>query len=298
MELVTINDISINPVIDNGKKYTKQTVRNWYMFQHPSMNVGILSRKGGGKTNLIYRIVERTVVKGMNVMIYASCVKFDSTYKKMIAMLKKKGANVLVNDHFVVDNVNLIQQHIKTLEEEEEKIEKENELLKEQLKNEAKNSCSNQVKNRHRNDRRVKFDKKKYKKDKEKKPKKFRPDTICIYDDLSSDLSNKWLTKSLTRNRHYGNGIMNIIAMHNVIDLHPSAIRMIDALLLLPNISEEKINEVAIKLGISFREDTKSRSKLNDLYEQAVDKKYQFLYIDVLHNEFRKNFNKKFSFDY
>lgn len=117
-----------------------------------------------------------------------------------------------------------------------------------------------------------------------RKKKKLTPDYIIIMDDLSSELRNKAVASLLKKNRHLKSRV--IISSQWLNDLEPASIRNLDYVLLFKGMSIEKLETLYKQLDLSIEFD-----KFRDLYNYATNEIYNFLYIDVVKEKFRKNFN-------
>lgn len=298
-----ISDIIIKPVIKHNK-YNKETVRGYNYFPEPYSNICLMARKKSGKTNVIYRALEQCVKKGTNVFIFSPTVHMDATYEKMIHMLKKKKCNVIAKEHFIDENgVDLIKELLDIMAHD-------NDEIKEELTEP----------NQHHplplmffgNDPHYKLEgmltgggcrlveRPPPKKEPKKEPKKgagklLTPESIIVFDDLSSDLRHKSVSKLLTKNRHYK--LKTFFSCHSINNLDPMALSCIDNFLLFPNISNDKIEELKDKINISFKNDNKYENKLQKMYDYATEAPYSFLYIDRNNDCYRKNFNEKLIVD-
>lgn len=273
-----INDVRVEPVV-NPPTYSKKTVLGYDWFKNPYANVALIARKNSGKSCLIYNCLEKCVGKDCNVLVFSSTVHHDATYKKTIKMLEKKGANVKVYEHFIENGVNHIEVLLKILVDEKKN---EGAVINGKKTEESLVRFNNIEMD----------DKKKKMKQKKKKSKILKPEWVFVFDDLSSEMNHPSITKLLTKNRHFLS--KTFIALHNVTNLHPSGLRMVDNIICFQHISEDKIDEIADKCGIHFAKDRKGRSYLNELYKEATKNKYNFLYIDKEHGEYRHNFDKMF----
>lgn len=285
LKTTKINNVKIEPLIDNSKRDPKKIV-GYDMFPEPYSNVFIQGRKASGKTNCLYRCMENCVQKGCDIMIFASSVNNDKTYKKMKKMLKDKKCNVTTYTHFIDDNgVDLIEQWIRLKMTKEDEKEGKKDSLEEipeafadfgQYDHLIKKSDG----------------KKKKKKKPENKNKKICPETIMIFDDLADLLRHPSLARLVVRNRHFL--LKCFILGHSIVNLSCMALRMIDTFILFPNLSEERIFELADKVGIDFRNDTKKTKKLYQIYCDATSKPYNFLTIDRNNMTYRKNFDEEY----
>ena len=280
-----LNDIDIKPIIDNSKVDPKRII-GYDWFPEPYCNVALIARKMSGKSTVIYRAMEKCAIKGTNVMIFASTVNNDATYKKMVGMLKKKGCNVQTRTHFIddngVDNIKLFLDVLSKGSENDEDAVAE-EIPKFFI---DRGQFDHIIKKPEEEEEEAKKKKKK----KKKTNTKISPETILIFDDMSTCMRNKTISQLLTKNRHYK--LKVFIACHSVVNLDRQGLRMIDYFMVFPNISEEKIEELADKVGISFKGDTKKNKLLWNVYSDATKEPYNFLYIDRVRCQYRKNFNE------
>lgn len=299
-----ISDIKIKPVIKQSK-YTKDTVRAYDYYPEPFSNISLIARKKSGKTNVIYRALEKCAKKGTNVYIFAPTVHKDETYERMIKMLKKKKCIVMANEHFIDDNgVNLISEILQVLNDEDENQEDQDQDNQEihhpppmlffgddkHYKREAMlygGGC--------RLVERPEPKKPKKEPKKGKGEKLITPDHIFVFDDLSNDLHNKHISKLLAKNRHYK--LKTFFSCHSVNNLEPQAIGCIDTFHLFRAIPNTRIDELKEKADITFKNDNKHTSKLQEIYDFATKEPFSFLTIDRNDGSFRKNFNEKIIVD-
>jgi hypothetical protein len=286
MKTTKINNVKIEPLIDNNKRDPKRII-GYDMFPEPYSNIFIQGRKASGKTNCLYRCMENCVQKGTDVMIFASSVNNDKTYAKMKKMLKDKKCNVKAYTHFIDDNgVDLIEQWLKLKMTKEDAVEDKRDVSVEDIPSAF--ADFGQYDYLKKNE----FGKKIKKKTAEKKNKKICPETIMIFDDLADLLRHNSLARLVVRNRHFL--LKTFILGHSIVNLSPMALRMIDTFILFPNLSEERIFELADKVGIDFKNDTKRQKKLYQIYCHATSKPYNFLCIDRNNMTYRKNFDEEY----
>jgi hypothetical protein len=285
LRLNKLNDINIKPVIDNSKRDPKKIVGYDY-FNEPYSNVCLVARKQSGKTTTIFRALEKCVMKGTNVILIASSVNNDATFKKMKKMLKEKKCNVTSYTDFILDDgSNVIEEflHLMSKDAVDEDGNKKDDDISEIPRSFADFGQYNHlIKNED--------GKKKKKPTKENPNKKICPETIIVIDDMSTACRHPSISRLLTKNRHYK--LKVFISCHSVVNLDPMGLRMIDVFMLYPNLSEERIQEVSEKVGISFKSDTKKHKKLYDIYCDATREPYNFLYIDRNNCTYRKIFNQ------
>jgi len=296
----TINDIEIKPIIKGGS-HDKKTIRAYDWYPEPYANICMLARKKSGKTNAIYRALEKCATKGTNVFIFSPTVHIDDTYKKMISMLKKKKCTVVAKEHFVENGVDLVEQLLSIFgktDTEDQKKEDEYVAPPLLLFGDTQNykMVNKQIGGECTLVRKPKREPKKTaKKGKGKADKMITPEHILIFDDLSSDMKCKTISRLLTKNRHYK--LKVFIAVHSVNNLEKMGLSCVDYFHVFPNVSAEKIDELKEKVNITFKNDSKKDSKLQKLYDYATAKPYNFLYIDRVDGCFRKNYNEKIIVD-
>lgn len=281
-----VGNINITPVI--VQPFDPKTVHGYEWFHNPYNQVAMVARTKSGKTNLIYRILENTVKKDDNIMIFCPSVKTDATYKKMIKMLTQKKCKVKAHNHFIQGKRHLLNEFIAEKEGagkqkggKPEKLSYTNQTLEDMMFNGVRKP------KKQRGDG-----------DEEPKPKKnekLRAKDIIIIDDLSTACRDPGLTRFLTRSRHMKTRVF--ISLHAITNLHPDGLRQVSDVFLFPNINRDKIEDVCDKCGISFKDDSKKRCILWELYQDATSEPYNFLNINRQEVTYKKNFNEQYNMD-
>lgn len=289
MQKEKISNISIKPIV--VQKFDPSTVLGFEWFQNPYNTIAMIARTKSGKTTTIYNILEATLPKKAKVTIFCPSVKTDKTYKKMIKMMKKKDCIVETYPHFMDRNGSILDRIVDESEgtvTAKGKPQKPEELIAGQTLQDA---MFNGIKKK----------KKKQEEDDDdddttdSKGKKLSAKHVLIIDDLSSACREKSLTKLLCKSRHLKMRIF--ISLHAITNLHPDGLRNVANLILFPNINKQKIEDVADKCGISFKQDSNKKSVLYDMYEDATSEAYNFLNIDRQEMTYRKNFNEMYKID-
>jgi len=121
-----------------------------------------------------------------------------------------------------------------------------------------------------------------------KNKKKEVAEKIFIFDDLGGLLRDPSICQLLKTNRHEKSKV--IISSQWITDLQPQAILQIDIALFFAKFPQYKLEEVHKLLGISL-----SFPKLLELYKYATKEPFNFLFIDVKRELFRKNFSMEIS---
>ena len=261
-------------------------IRGYDYYKEVYCNVCTIGAKKSGKTVLLYRALENCVGKGCNVMIFAPTCHIDPTFKAMKKMLEKKKCNVLMKEHFIENGVDLLDEIYKGIvNQNDEKEDEEGELVPPRLyfgddPNFRMDKRTNLLKQ-------VKHNKKKKGKGKEGK---ITPKYCFVFDDLSSHMRHPSISRLIIKNRHIFSKCW--FNCHSINNLDKMALSSIDVFHVFPNISNEKIEELAEKVNITFKNDTKKECMLQKIYDFATAEKYNHLYIDRGDCTFRRNFNE------
>ena len=123
--------------------------------------------------------------------------------------------------------------------------------------------------------------------EKEYKPKKIAPELMIVFDDMSSELLNKYVGVLLKQNRHYKAKV--IISSQYYNDISKQTRQNLDYLLMFGKIPIEKLEKIYPELDLSI-----PFTIFLKLYMHATKDKYNFLYIDLREEKLRKNFNKQY----
>lgn len=108
---------------------------------------------------------------------------------------------------------------------------------------------------------------------------------LVILDDLSSELKDPVLTCFIKKSRHYN--IRLVISSQYYNDLLPAARQQLEYFILYRNIENFKLEEIHRNANIAVDFPTFLR-----IYRDATETKYNFLFIDKLNDEMRKNFSE------
>ncbi len=273
-----INNIKIKPIPGNGNEF-KRPIRAKEWFAHPYSNIVDIAGKNTGKTTFNFNAVEACVCPGTNVMIFSPTINADPSFKAMEAMLKRKKCNVLMKEHFIEDGINYIQEFMEDFVHPDDRKDKDSIVgPKKDL------PCSDLYC----------FDKPPDPEEKEKKPfidRMTTPETIILLDDFSSDLKNPFVTKFLTKNRHFLTKVFT--SLHDVTNLTPSAWANVDVCCVFKNQNPERIQRIATSLALIFKEDERNKSKLHEYYEECIQGPHDFMYIQTRPLNIRRNMNIK-----
>ena len=281
-------------------------------------NIFLCAKKHSGKTMLIYNMLRKVVGKNTDLYIFCSTATRDPTWKQMIEEFGDKGNKVEVYDGIydskmvgrVKRKFNNLELLIKSFtknddkpkkkkksKEEKPKIQKgegriprpfERIITKEML---GENHIHNLL---FRNTLFKKEDALKGQGEEtpEKeiitKPNKkgvLYPDKIIIFDDLSEQIKDPYISALLKKNRHFKS--MVIVSTQFPNDLPPSSRSQFDYVFCWGGHNSKKQNVIRRMCDTNIDEDEFSK-----LYHYATKDKYNFLLCDCRNNQFRKNFNE------
>lgn len=287
-----INKEVVTPVIQKAPASAK-TVRNYDQFPLVYNNVCIIARKNSGKSTLIHDSLKKSVDKNTHVIIFSPTFSQDPIYHDHIAnMLDSKGVTYEVHPNiFDEEGNNIVEQFcIETeiemkAEKDAEKARKENKRKKMEKIQNKEDFFKQKLLNQEGGDEEPP----------PKKKKLMAPRYILIFDDLSSAMRDKQVSKLLTKNKHFKSRIY--MCLHNVSNLHPDGMRMVDTMILFPSINEMNLDSIAEKMFITHKDDTRHETLFKELYKDATSEPYNFLYFDKASGNFRKNFDSAYEID-
>ena len=262
-----INDTIIKRVKLKDDNNNHKPIKGFALFPELYSNIFICSKKKSGKTTVLYNIIKKCCDKNTKVIIFASTVNKDSTYKSILDYLDKKDIDYATYTSLKEDKIDRLQQLVEDLQQEAEPqtTEKENNNLL--LFDEVESPESEE----------------------EEKPSKYRaPEYMIILDDLSTELKSKSLVSLLKKNRHFKSKI--IISSQYWNDLLPESRKQLDYILLFKSMPENKLKEIYRDADLSVNYET-----FEKLYRYSTKEPYNFFYIDCVNDEYRKNFNMKFN---
>lgn len=265
MLLKTINKIKVHPA--PLEKVDPKKIKGFDICPEIYSNIFICSKKKSGKTTLIYNIMKKCADKDTIFYIFCSTLDKDKTYKHIIKYFEDKGNEVNTYKSINDSELNEILDNLKSTED----IELEEEVSEE----EEPQVCIFES-----DDIEIKVKKK-------RKKKYIAPEYFFIFDDLSTGLRSPALDSYLKKNRHFR--AKTIISSQWLKDLLPSSRRQLDMLILFGGHTEPKLENIHEELDLSL-----PFYKFKEMYQNATSEKYGFLYVDIINEEYRKCFNKKY----
>jgi hypothetical protein len=267
MELKQINNMKVNAI--PIKKVNPDNVKGKDIFEELYANIFICAKKKSGKTSFINKILNECMGKDTKLIIFCSTINKDASYRHIIKKWKKKENEVITFTSIVEDKENQLKQLIEQLT-----------INSESYSDNSESSSSSEFEY-------IKTGTKEEKPKKKRKPKYIAPEIIFIFDDLSTELRNKEVASLLKKNRHVKAKL--ILSSQYPNDLEPSSLKQLDYLILFAGHTIVKLDKLHKDVDLSIPID-----RFIELYRDATNDKYGFLYIDCINGKFRKNLNKEY----
>lgn len=116
------------------------------------------------------------------------------------------------------------------------------------------------------------------------------PENIFIFDDMSEQLSNKYIHSLMKRNRHFKSTC--ILSSQYITDLKPATRMQLDYCLAFKNLSDDNLKRLHRSLDLNTDYNT-----FENMYREATKGEHNFLYIDRAASKYRFNFNYEVDVD-
>lgn len=277
------------------------------LFPELYANIFLVARKKSGKTITIQTILKSCCGKETTVISFCSTITKDKNWMAIKDWCKDNEIKFHCFPSIKEGKVDVLDKLLNKLQDEgeEEQLSSEMEAKTKGLFSESEDEDDDKAEyedysedeiddipmfgkkeKQHTEEGTKLFDKKNSSSLKKKQPYQ-APEIILIFDDLSHELKLPSLVSLLKKNRHYK--LKTIISSQYLNDCKPEQIKQEDYVLVYKGCSDDKLEKLRndCDLGISF--DT-----LKKIYEHATEDKFNFLYIDVRNDSYRKNFNMQY----
>lgn len=267
----TLNNITIKPLV-NANALDESKVKGGKMFADPYNVTYLCARRKSGKTSVLAEILKKTSDKKTTFWLFVPTSRVDPSWKTIIETLENRGNTVNVFDSMIEGKTNLLDEIVADLSVGEEEPKKKDEpATKPPVK--------------------VKFDipeseKKKY----EYKPKKLAPEQIFVFDDISQELKNIALTALSKKSRHLKASVY--ISSQYVNDCAPPVLKQLSYFICFRSMTRDKLEHIHKMLDLAIDID-----KFYEIYDFATKEPYNFLYVDMKNQSFRKNFSKELTYE-
>jgi len=266
----TLNNISIKPLV-NANSLDESKIKGGKMFSDPYNVTYLCARRKSGKTSVLAEVLKKTSDKKTTFWLFVPTSRVDESWKTIIKLLEDRGNTVNVFDSIMEGKTNLLDEIVTDLSTGDEETTKKNEPVKAPVK--------------------IMFDiheseKKKY----EYKPKKLAPLQIFVFDDISQELKNVALLSLLKKSRHLKAAVY--VSSQYIMDLPPQALKQLSYFLCFRSMTRDKLEHIHRMLDLAI-----DMERFFDIYDYATKENYNFLYVDMKNQTFRKNFSKELNFD-
>jgi len=268
-----INNVSIKPLVSTtGLDPTK--IKGGNLIPSVYGVTFLCAKRKSGKTSTLAEILQKTSDKKTTYWIFCPTHKVDSSWTTLIKLLEGKGNCVNIFDSIMDGKTNTLDVIMNDLSNPE--IEEED--SKEPL---VKPSCK------------LKFDNEEEKKKKEYKPKKLAPEHIFVFDDISHELKNPAVATLLKKSRHFKSAVY--LSFQYPLDIRPECWKQCEFCLCFKSFSRDKLEHIHKHQDLTC--DLETFYNIYDYVFRDPSEKYNFLYIDVRDQLYRKNFNKLIEID-
>lgn len=235
------------------------------VFSNPYNTTFLCAKRKSGKTSVLAEILDKTSNKHTIFWIFCATTNIDDSWKSILKILEDKGCVVNVFDSIMEGKRNQLNEIIDSLSKaSEDASEPPPKIVKKLI-----------------------YDGQDEPEKKERKPRKISPEHIFVCDDISHELKNPALYKLLKNGRHLKASVYLSFQYPN--DLLPQGWKNCEYAICFKSFSEDKLEHIHKHLDLTI-----PMEKFIELYNYVMkDKGYDFLFIDVKNEKFRKNFNKK-----
>lgn len=274
MQIKKVNEYDIKPVkIDMvpAENIAGDNRFHWGLLYTAAFYI---SRKAGGKTNLLYNELKHSINKKTNLIFIVPTFKLDAVWQEIEKMMIKRGINYIVYDDIIDGKVNVIDQIIETLQNDNNEEESEEEAPP------IKRYCNGRLLN----------EPEKPKKKHEYKPTYAAPEHWIVIDDCSHNSRSHSIDRLLKIHRHL-KARVTILSQASK-DITPSSFKQLNRVILFKGLLNdiECLERIYDHLNL-----TCSFDEFYEMYKQAIKfKPYSFFFIDVRKNEYYINYTHKF----
>lgn len=272
-----VNDQVVKPVkFITGAGDDNRPIKGEDLFSEIYSNIFILAKKKSGKTTVLFKVIKECCSKDTHVIVFSSTVNKDPSHlaiKRMckLAKIPYTGYTSIIDDS-EGGKINIIEELIRKLQLD---AEDDNKSEEDEPKNKHPLIMFEDSPSEEENDH--------------KRKSKYRaPEYMIIIDDLSNELKGPIINRLLKFNRHFKMKV--IISTQYVHDLKPEALKQMDYCLVFKGERQDKLEKLHKDIDLALDFDT-----FLEIYYNATDEKFQFLYIDVRNETYRRNFNFQYS---
>lgn len=268
----TLNNIAIKPLV-NADNLDESKVKGGKYFKEPFHVTYLCSRRKSGKTSVLGQVLLKTTDKKTTFWLFVPTHRIDPSWVQIIKQLEDRGNVVNVFDSFMEKKTNILDEIVADLSIPEE------EAGKDETPSLAHVVIQPKIKTQQE-------DKKKY----EYKPKKVAPVHCFVVDDNSQELKNPALLSLCKKSRHFKASVY--ISSQYCNDLLPQTLKQLSYYICFRSQTREKLQHIHTMLDLAI-----DIEHFYMLYDYATKEPFNFLYIDMRNQTYRKNFSKQLSFN-
>ena len=270
----TLNNITIKPLV-NANQLDETKIKGGKMIPEVAPVVYICSRRKSGKTSVLAEILRKTTDKKTTFWLFVPTHNVDPSWIQIIKLLRDRGNTVNVFNSFMEGKTNILDEIVNDLSSPEEEEKEAPSVTLQSITSIQPKIFVSAVE-----------EKRKY----EYKPKKVAPIHCFVIDDNSNELKNPALLSLCKKNRHLKASVY--ISSQYCNDLLPQTLSQVSFTILFRSHTREKLEHIHKMLDLSI-----DLEKFFSLYDYATAEMFNFLYIDMKNQTFRKNFNKELNYD-
>jgi hypothetical protein len=259
----------IKPVV-NAVGNDPSKIKFGNVFADPYATTFLTAKRKSGKTSVLAEILKKQGGRKTCYWIFCPTHEVDSSWIEILKNLREKNNVVNVFESIMDGKVNQLDKIINSLVHVEQDEPNPKTKIKKLIKD---------------------YDEEEDEIKKPRKEKKIAPDHIFVFDDISHELKNPAIYKLLKNGRHIKSAVYISFQYPN--DVQPQGWKNCSYALCFKSFSDDKLEHIHkhMDLTIPFE-------KFKDIYDYVhKDDKYDFLYIDVRNQNYRKNFNKELTLD-
>lgn len=263
------------PVIVNQESDDPKRILGYNHFPRLYSNIALISKKASGKTSVIHEILKNCANSRTKVIFFCSTLNVDPTYAAIFKML---------------DSKKIEYEKFTSLKDDDGKTDLMAEII-DQLTADAEPESEDDDGATNGNLPFVMIKRPEppaeaeEKKKNKRKPKKLSPELIFCLDDMGAELRSKSITQLLKKHRHFHTKV--ILSSQTLTDLDVGARNQLDYFLCFKSLNDAQLEKIYGNMNLAV-----DYERFKQLYDYATADKFNFLYVDIRQDQFRKNFNE------
>lgn len=262
-----INNIIVKAVKPPSNE-DKRPVRGADLFPEADCNILCIAKKKSGKSTVIYKMIKECAGPNTKIIAFGSTIYKDPIWLKIQQLCRKMKIEFIGHMRIGTHLHDLVAElQIKAMQEEAERLNPKQKKQQSPIWYDSESDSDDE--------------------DHPRKSKFRSADYFIIVDDLAGELKNPDLLTTITYNRHFHVRIFLSTQYWN--HTGKGGRSNLDYALFFPRIPKDKLEEIHQVLDLSV-----SYPVFEQMYKQATKVKHHFLYVDLLNNKYRKDFNLEY----